>query len=125
MISGFYVYGDTPIHRARPGLKLLGLVVFSTAIFLADTWPVLLAATALLVTGYIAAGLNLAHAWRALRPVLVILGILFLVQLYLVDLSLAAYVVLRFAVLILAATLVTLTTRVSEMVGADFISRIG
>lgn len=116
MISGLYVHGDTPFHRAGAGLKMLLLVVFSTALFLVDSWPALVIATVLVTAGYAIAGLRPDHGWRALRPVLVILGILFLVQLYLADLSLAAYVVLRFAVLILAATLVTLTTKVSELV---------
>jgi biotin transport system permease protein len=116
MISGLYVHGTTPVHRAGAGLKLLLLVVFSTALFLVDSWPALAVATILLLALYALAGLQPRHAWRALRPVAVILALLFLVQLYLADVTLASYVVLRFAVLILAATLVTLTTKVSELV---------
>lgn len=116
MITGLYVAGDTIVHRAHPGLKLLLLLVISTAVFIVDTWLALGIATALVALGYALAGLNPRHAWRALRPVLVIFAILFLAQLYLADVRLATYVVLRFAVLILAATLVTMTTRVSELV---------
>ena len=116
MIIGLYVAGDTIIHRTHPGLKLLLLLVISTGVFIADTWLALGIATALVALGYVLAGLKPYHAWRALRPVLAIFAVLFVAQLYLADVWLAAYVVLRFAVLILAATLVTLTTRVSELV---------
>ena len=116
MITGLYVRGDTVVHRTHPGVKLLLLLVLSTIVFVIDTWPVLALATAFVFVGYWLAHLKPGHAWRALRPVLIIFAILFLAQLYLADIWLATYVVLRFAVLILAATLLTLTTKVSELV---------
>ncbi|TDH39293.1 energy-coupling factor transporter transmembrane protein EcfT [Pseudohoeflea suaedae] len=116
MITDLYVRGATIVHRAHPGLKILLLFAISTLVFIVDTWPVLALATVLVAGGYLLAGLKPAHAWRALKPVLAIFAILLIAQLYLADIRLASYVVLRFAVLILAATLLTLTTKVSELV---------
>jgi len=116
MIVELYVFGNSPLHRLSPGYKLLGLVLFCTFLFLYPRWTPLAVGSILLAIGYWLAGIGLSKAYRAIRPALWILAILFIVQLILAGVELAAFVVLRFGVLILAATLITMTTKTSEFV---------
>lgn len=116
MLAEAYVAGTSPLHRARPLWKVLGLIVLCTVLFAGPAWPALALGGAAVAAGFAVARLPPAHAARALRPLAWILALLFAVQLWLSGWALAAFVVLRFAVLILAATLVTLTTRSSEFV---------
>ena len=100
----------------RPGAKLLLLPAAGTALFLSQS-PVAMAlalgATLLL---YPSAGLSLRLAATQLRPALVALAVLFLVQVWFSGWALAATVAMRLAAMILLASLVTLTTRMSAMV---------
>lgn len=116
MLSEAYIAGTSPLHRAPPLWKVLGLIVFCTVLFVMDGWLALCLAGIAVAAGFFSAGLGPRQAARALRPLFWILAILFAVQLWLSGAVLAAYVVLRFAVLVLAAALVTMTTRTSAFV---------
>jgi energy-coupling factor transport system permease protein len=77
-VVGQYLPGDSPVHRLDPRTKILGLLVYVVALFLAAAWP----AQALL-GGFALAALALARAplgavWRGLRPLvwLVLLTVL-------------------------------------------------
>lgn len=116
MLSELYVPGHSPLHRAHPAFKLALLLVYCTTLF-AVTHPVTLGIGAGLVgIGYALGGLKPQHAWLALRPAIYVLAIIFAVQLWLQDLSFATYIVLRFVCLLLAASLVTYTTKASEFI---------
>lgn len=116
MLTDLYVFGESPVHRARPAVKILMLAALCTALFVFEGWAFLLLAAALVTAGFGAAGLRPVHALGALKPALWILAAIFAAQVYLNDLALAGFVVGRFAVMILAATLVTLTTTSAEFV---------
>jgi biotin transport system permease protein len=116
MLTGLYVFGDSPLHRARPLAKIAALIAICTGLFVFEGWPSVLLGAALVLTGFALAGIKAHHAWQSLRPALWILAAIFAVQLYFAGLSLAGFVVFRFAVLILAAALVTLTTTSGEFV---------
>jgi len=118
MIIDTYVFGDSLLHRATPGKKLLALFVFCTVLFIFEGWWTLLPGLALVAAAYSFARLTPRLAWLAIRPVIPILVAIFLVQLYFADVDLAAFVVLRFIALILAASVVTMTTKTSEFVDA-------
>ena len=116
MIAGLYRPGSSPVHGVRASLKLIALLVLGTVLFaIDDVW---LAAIALVIVlaGYALARIPARAAFAQIRPVLWVLAILFAAQLWLVDLSAALLLVLRFAALILAASLVTLTTRTADLV---------
>lgn len=116
MIAGLYRPGSSPIHRLRASVKLVALLGLGTMLFAFDeAW---LAATALVtvLAGYALARMPAHAAFAQIRPVLWVLAILFAAQLWLVDLNAALLLVLRFAALILAASLVTLTTRTADLV---------
>jgi biotin transport system permease protein len=116
MLTDLYVFGDSPIHRARPAVKILALAAICTALFVFEGWAFLLLSAMLVAAGFAAAGLRPVHALSALKPAIWILAAIFAAQVYLNDLALAGFVVGRFAVMILAATLVTLTTTSAEFV---------
>lgn len=116
MLSDLYVPGESPLHRARPAAKILALFLICTALFVFEGWPSLIIGAVLVAAGFLTARLSVHHLLISLKPVVWILAAIFAVQLYLEDLALAGFVVGRFAVLILAASLVTLTTTASEFV---------
>lgn len=116
MLTELYVPGTSPLHRTPPQYMVLALVVFCTALFLLDGWLPLAIAAALVLVAYLVADLRLRHAVAALRPVFWVLVIIFAVHVVMNDVGHAALVVARFILMILAASVVTLTTRTSEFV---------
>lgn len=116
MTLGLYVPGDSLLHRAPAGAKLTGLVVLGVGAFQLDAPAWLAAGLGLVVLAGALAGVSprvqLAHA----RPALIMLAFIFVAHAVLTSWQQGVSVVLRFAVLITSATLVTLTTRVAEMV---------
>jgi biotin transport system permease protein len=116
MLTDLYVFGDSPVHRARPVVKIAALVVLCTSLFVVEGWVAVGIAGTLVAAGFALAGLSPRHAIVSVRPAFWILAAIFAVQVYMADVVFAGFVVARFLVLILAAALVTLTTRTSEFV---------
>ncbi len=116
MIAGFYRPGASPLHRLGAGWKLLALLGLGTLLFAVDRlW--LAGATLLIVLAlYRLAAIPAKLALGQIRPAFWILAILFVAQLFLTDFATGLLLVLRFAALILAASLVTLTTRTADLV---------
>lgn len=111
-----YAPGHSPLHRLRPAPKMLGLMAAATLLFVNTSLPLTLAAMVATLALYLCAQLTLKQAAQQIRPLWVIFLLFFAVQWYFSGLALAAYVVLRLATLILLASLVTLTTRSSDMI---------
>ena len=115
MLTDLYVAADSPVHRCKPGYKLLLLFALCTAILVLDSlWALLLGLSVVSVVARVAQIPAVALA-KAVRPALWLLGIIFLVQVWLADWLSALYIVLRYLLLIFAASLLTLTTRYSEL----------
>lgn len=115
MSVGLYVPGASPVHALPAGVKLLGLLLVCTGLFFVPSAPVL-AALLLAVAGlYRVAGLRAREVGWALRPAAVLLPCLFVLHALLSGWGPALALVLRTALLLGLATLVTLTTRVSDM----------
>lgn len=136
MLISLYKPGNSIVHRTPAGLKIALLFVFCTVLFLVQNWWFLGGAIALVLASYRMAKLPLSLAWQAMRPALWVLVLIFLVQLWLNDWQFGLYVVLRFAIMIVAATLLTLTSKTSEMIegiersvgklfGADVAEKVG
>jgi biotin transport system permease protein len=115
---GLYVPGSSPVHRSPAGLKLLALVAAGVvSVLLDDPWQV--AAALLVVTaGYLAAGLSPRVMAQQLRPLLWISAATAVFHLAVNGWQRAAVVVGVLATLVLAAALVTLTTRTTDLVDA-------
>ncbi len=110
-----YIHRESLIHRLSAGAKLLISLAASTVIFFIEPlW--LLAAAACGIAGlYRAACLPLETLVLALRPVLMVGALIFVLQLVLAGLAEAAGTLLRIYSAILLVSLVTLTTRFSDM----------
>ena len=111
-----YVPGATWVHRLSPGWKVLGLFVAGTALFAIDRVEGLIAFGVLTWVLYLFAGMNLRHVRRQLWPVLWIFALIFLAQALFNSWSFGLFVILRLAILILIAGLLSLTTRASEII---------
>lgn len=111
-----YTPGTSILHRMSPGPKMAALAIGATALFLQES--LIVTALAVLATFglYRVASFPMKTALTQIRPLLWIFVIFFVVQWYFSGLELAAYVVLRLAALIMLASLVTLTTRASDMI---------
>jgi biotin transport system permease protein len=107
-----------PVHRAPAGLKLLVLAALGVLLFVVPRLDVVAGALA----GVLLVGLGLARLpvrvlWAQVRPVLVWLAALFVVHLLVTDAVTGALAVTRLLTLVLAAAVVTATSRVTELVG--------
>lgn len=118
MIAGLYVAGDSPIHRTSAGLKLAALAIGSTALFLAGGWISATAGLCLALACYPVAGLGPHAIWRQFRTLLPILLLIGATHVLVGDWQSAPVPLLRLTAVVLAAGLVTLTTRSMDMTAA-------
>ena len=112
-----YVPGGSLVHRAPAGLKLGLLASLGVALYLTER-PAVVAGALVVV---LAVGLLVARLpWRALagqvRPVWLWLAALFVFHLVVTDLRTGSVAVLRLLALLVAAAVVTGTTRVTALV---------
>jgi biotin transport system permease protein len=112
-----YVPGTTPVHRAPAGLKLavlalLGLALFATARLVLVTAALVL----VLAAGLLWARLPSRALTSQVRAVWIWLVALFGVHLLVTGPLLGAVAVLRVLTLVLAAAVVTTTTRMTALV---------
>jgi biotin transport system permease protein len=113
-----YVPGDSMLHRTRAGVKLLVLLAVSVlTIWLRTPWQ-LAAVGAVVLLGYAVARFPPALVWRQVRPMLWVLLFIGAFQAWAAGWTRAAVVVGTVLVLVLAAALVTLTTRTTAMADA-------
>ena len=117
MTLALYVPRASPVHRTAAGWKLLALAALSVVVFAVPTLPVVGAALAgVLALGLGAARLPVAVLAGQARAVLWWLAALFVLNAVLTDVRTGAVTALRLLALVLAAAIVTATTRVTEMV---------
>ena len=116
MIAGLYVPSESPLHRLDVGVKLLVLMALGIGLIL--TKSVLLLILVVAVTGLLfafAAELGLMRLWQTTRPLLIWFVFIAVAQILVANAETAGLIVLRLAVLVWAAALVTYTTRLSDM----------
>ena len=116
MTLGLYVHRETPIHRVPAAVKVLTLVAAGVGVFLVPNPLWLVPVVAAVVGLMVVARVPLGETLRQLRPVAMLIVVIFLVHGWFTSWTLGFLVVLRFAVLLLLALLVTFTTRISEMI---------
>jgi energy-coupling factor transport system permease protein len=132
---GEYLEMDSPLHRIRPEVKLSATALFSVAVLSVDSLPLLLLLTLLLSSAVLWGGIGLPPLARGLKPVLPFLAVVFLLPLLFFPgaplfptlssrvftqegLERGILVAWRFALLLSASSLLTLTTSPREMIGA-------
>lgn len=115
---GLYVEGFSPLHRLWPGAKIAALALVGSLSFLSGDWRLLALLLVAVLGLYRLAGIGFPTALKQVRPLLWVLALLFAVQLFVAGWQEAAAMVLRLCALVLLAALVSLTTRVSDMIAA-------
>ncbi|UOY03400.1 energy-coupling factor transporter transmembrane component T family protein [Blastococcus sp. PRF04-17] len=117
MTLALYVPRASLVHRAPAGAKLLALVAVSVLLFVVPTLPVVTGALVLVVlVGLVVAQLPVVTLARQARAVLWWLVAIFVLHAFVTDLATGTLTVMRLLALVLAAAVVTATTRVSAMV---------
>jgi biotin transport system permease protein len=118
MTFGAYISRQSPIHALSAQTKLLSLTIASVLVFFLSQVVALLGL--LLVSSGLLwlAKLPFWAVWLQLRSVIPLLIAILLIQGLLDSWQAGVVALLRFAILILLATIVTLTTRVSDLVEA-------
>lgn len=118
MIDAFYLDRTTTLHRLPAIAKLAVLFVLGTVLFLIDAIVPLAGVFGVLVLLYVAARVPPRVAVRQLKYAALLLAVIAVAQGLLVSWPSAAIVLLRFSSLILAASLVSMTTRTMDMIAA-------
>lgn len=118
MTQADYIAGHSLIHRTPPGLKILLLAVLGTLLFVFPGIVFSALTLAVTVLLYPLAGIAFRVMVRQIMPLLPVLVLLFLVQLFMLNWQSGVQVVLRLCALMLMASLITLTTRSSDMIDA-------
>ena len=117
MTLAFYVARGSLVHRTPAGLKLLVLAGLGALVFAVPTLPVAAATLlAVVLVGLLVARLPAALLLRQARAVAVWVVAIVVVHAWLTDLLTGVETALRLLALVLAAAVVTATTRVTEMV---------
>jgi biotin transport system permease protein len=112
-----YVPRASVVHRTPAGWKLLALTALSVLVFAVAILPVVIGAlVAVLALGLVAARLPAGVLARQARTVVWWLVALFVMHAVLTDVLTGTLTVLRLLTLVLAAAVVTATTRVTAMV---------
>ncbi|KJE33937.1 cobalt ABC transporter permease [Thalassospira sp. HJ] len=118
MIAGLYIDGQSALHRSAAGAKILAMIALGTGVFLIPDWPVVAVVLATVLLFYPVSGFGPRILWAQIKPVLWLLVIFFAVQLWLADWQAGLLVVSRIAAIVLFASLVTLTTKTSDLLAS-------
>ncbi|WP_036768564.1 energy-coupling factor transporter transmembrane component T family protein [Photorhabdus australis] len=116
-LSG-HEHGSSFVHRASPGFKIISLVILGTLLFIVPRIDLSVAVLAGIILLYLLARISLKTAWAQLRPAIWILSLIFIVQVFLHHWTIGVLVIVRLVSLLLLASLVTFTTRTSDMIDA-------
>ncbi len=112
-----YLHRDSWIHRMPAGAKLAFSLICGTAMFFCEPIPLLTLILAATVALYPAARLPMATIAATLKPLMIVGLVIFLLQLAFAGLGDAVRIVLRISAVVLLTSLVSLTTRFSDMLG--------
>tara|TARA_R100001039_G_C1852858_1_gene113868 strand:+ start:4320 stop:4916 length:597 start_codon:yes stop_codon:yes gene_type:complete len=118
VIAGLYIDGQSALHRAQAGAKILAMVALGTGVFLIPDWPVVAFVLATVLLLYPVSGFGPRILWAQIKPILWLLVIFFAVQLWLNDWQAGLLVVTRIAAIVMFASLVTLTTKTSDLLAS-------
>ncbi|WP_434525655.1 energy-coupling factor transporter transmembrane component T family protein [Photorhabdus asymbiotica] len=116
-LSG-HEHSSSFVHRASPGLKIISLVILGTLLFIIPRIDLSVAVLSGIVLLYWLARISLKTAWAQLRPAMWIFSLIFIVQVFLHHWTVGVLVIVRLVSLLLLASLVTFTTRTSDMIDA-------
>jgi biotin transport system permease protein len=122
MLSSTYQPGVSVLHRAGAGAKLLGLLVFSTVLVALQSPLTVLAGVVLVAGLYAVAGFGVRTLASQVWPLRWLVLLLFPFQWWTAGWQMAVSVIGTLVVAVTGAALVSLTTRVTELL--DVIARV-
>lgn len=106
------------LHRVPAGFKLGAIAVLSIAVLPLSDWRWLALGLGALLLVYASLGREVFRRLALLRPLLPFLIVIALIQLWMETWSSAAASVLRILLMVAAANLVTLTTKMQDLMAA-------
>jgi len=115
MNLSLYQPGRSPLHRLPAGWKLAALLAAGIAVLLTDSPLVLAGGLAAVLGAFAIARLPLGATLRQALPLLLVLALFFAAHAVITSPETGAVLVLRFATIIGCGLLLTLTTKVSDM----------
>lgn len=115
MLTGTYLPGNTLAHRAPVWSKFALLAVFTSVLLVLRTGPVQLALAAVVLAGYALAGFGPGVLVRQVWPLRWILVVLVPLQVLSTGWENAALMIGSLVLAVAAASLITLTTRINDM----------
>ncbi|WP_116114507.1 energy-coupling factor transporter transmembrane component T family protein [Austwickia chelonae] len=115
MLTGLYLPGDTLVHRVRPSVKMLFLIVMTLLLFVIADLRVVIAISVVVGLLYLLARVPARVALAQVWPLRWFVVALFAYQWWSKDWVFATVMCANLIVAVAGASLVTLTTRVQDM----------
>ena len=128
---GQYYAGNSPLHRMDPRTKILGTILYIVELFLAKGVPGFGFCAAVLAVVVIVSKIPMSYILRGMKPILMILTFTFVLNIFMVDgtviwqfgvlritvegVKRAVMMGVRLILLIVASSLLTLTTKPIEL----------
>lgn len=122
MLTSTYRPGTSLLHRSGPGAKMLGLLVFSTVLVVWQSPFTVLLGCVLVAGLYGVAGFGVRTLWEQVWPLRWFVLFLLPFQWWTAGWQMAVVVVGTLVVVVVGAALLTLTTRVTDLL--DLIGRL-
>lgn len=135
ILFGRYIPGHSFIHRMDPRAKLILSLVYIVAVFLANSWAAYLASFVLAMVIIAASAIGSRFFWDGVKPLIGVILLTIIIQVFFGvgghvywhwgilsitsnGLLNAVYIAIRFILIILVSTVLTLTTSPLEISGA-------
>ena len=122
MLTGIYQPGTSLLHRCGAGVKLLGLLIFSTALVAWRSPVMVLVCLVVVVALYGVGGFGVRTIASQVWPLRWIVLFLFPFQWWTADWQAAVGIVGTLVLAVVGSALITLTTRVTDLL--DVITRL-
>ncbi len=110
-----YIHRKSLIHAIRADVKLLVLLIAGTGLFLVENICLALVMFGLTLAACYTSRIEMRQFLKVLKATALVFVLLFAFQLYTNDIITALIICLRLAILLLLSVLLTLTTRVGDM----------
>ncbi|WP_019221989.1 energy-coupling factor transporter transmembrane component T family protein [Bartonella senegalensis] len=115
---GLYIPRDTFIHKLKPGLKLFFLMGGGTTILMVSSIPILVILLLFVILFYAVAKIPFNTVIKQFKSMGLFLALIFVFQALFVHWLIGVEVILRLVILFSLSSLISFTTRVSDMIAS-------
>ncbi len=116
MSFSLYIPGDSFVYRISVQIKIISLIVFSALLFSFSNIFFSTISLLVILMLYIYSRLGVTVIWQQVKPILPFVVILLIFQIYSVSFISGANVCVRLLDVLLFSSLITLTTKSSDMI---------